>query len=151
MFGNQGNDILVGNGGNDILRGGTQSDTYQFTTGDGRDHIREEQLGGLDVIEYRDPTGQLDSLRDDFTFRRLGRDLRIDFTLDQGTANQTTIVKNMQWGGSRVELLRLFRSDGEQIGEDIELNSIFLQANSKATRFKVTEDTGIYGVLAIPV
>lgn len=151
IFGNEGMDTLVGRGGNDVLRGGTQSDTYQFTTGDGRDHIREEQSGGLDVIEYRDPTGQLDSLRDDFTFRRLGRDLRIDFTLDQGTAHQTTMVKDMQWGNSRVEVLRLFGSNGDQLGQDIELNSIFLQADSKATRFKVTQDFGTYGFLAIPV
>ncbi len=151
LFGNEGMDTLIGRGGNDVLRGGTQSDTYQFTVGDGRDQVREEQQGGLDVIEYRDPTGRLDSLRDDFSFRRLGRDLRIDFTLDQGGANHTAMVRDMQWGRSRVEVLRLFGSDGEQLGQDIELNSIFLQADSKATRFKVTQDFGTYGFLAIPV
>lgn len=151
IWGNEGADTIIGGGGNDLLRGGLGSDVYQFTLGDGRDQIREEKLGGVDAIEYRVPTGQLDSLQNDFTARRLGGDLRLDLTLDRGSSNHTVIIKDMKSGGSQIEQLRLFGADGRQIGGDIELSSIFLQATEKASRFRVSETFGTYGLLAVPV
>ena len=151
LWGNDGDDTLIGGGGNDLLRGGRGDDLYQFTLGDGRDTLKEEKLGGIDVLEYRVPTGTLDSLEDDFTARRLGNDLRLDLTLDRGSANHSVVIKDMVSEASKVEKLRLFGSDGRQIGGDIELNSIFLQATEKATRFEVTNIFGTYGLLATPV
>jgi hypothetical protein len=151
LWGNEGNDILIGGGGNDLLRGGRDDDTYQFTLGDGRDTIQEEGLGGIDALEYRVPTGTLNSLQDDFVARRLGNDLRLDLTLDRGSTNHSVVIKDMVSDASKVEILRLFGSDGRQIGGDVELNSIFLQATEKATRFEVTNIFGTYGFLATPV
>ncbi len=151
LWGNDGDDTLIGGGGNDLLRGGRGDDIYQFTLGDGRDTLQEEKLGGIDVLEYRVPTGTLDSLQDDFTARRLGNDLRLDLTLDRGSTNHSVVIKDMVSEASKVEKLRLFGSDGRQIGGDIELNSIFLQATEKATRFEVTNIFGTYGFLATPV
>jgi Ca2+-binding RTX toxin-like protein len=151
LWGNDGDDTLIGGGGNDLLRGGRGDDVYQFTLGDGRDTLKEEKLGGLDVLEYRVPTGTLDSLEDDFTARRLGNDLRLDLTLDRGSTNHSVVIKDMVSEASKVEQLRLFGSDGRQLGGDIELDSIFLQATEKATRFEVTNIFGTYGFLATPV
>ena len=151
IWGNDGNDTIIGGGGNDLLRGGRGNDVYQFTLGDGRDNIKEEKLGGIDVLEYRVPTGTLDSLEDDFTARRLGNDLRLDLTLDRGNTNHSVVIRDMVSGGSKIEKLRLFGSDGIQIGGDIELNSIFLQATEAATRFEVTNIFGTHGYLAVPV
>ena len=150
LFGNYGNDILEGNGGNDVLRGGYNDDTYIWRLGDGRDTIREEKKAGLDAIEIHDGT-VLDSLEDDFVFRRFGRDLRIDLTLNQGPGHGTVLVKDMQWGNSQVEVLRLFDGEGDQIGEDIDLKSIFLQADTSSQRFRVTDNYGEYGFIAVPV
>ena len=119
--------------------------------GDGRDTIKEEKLGGIDILEYNDPTGTLDSLEDDFVARRLGNNLRLDLTLDRGSTNHTVVIRDMVSEESKVEILQLFGSDGRQIGGDIELNSIFLQATEKATRFEVTNIFGTYGFLATPV
>ena len=150
LFGNQGNDILEGKGGNDVLRGGANDDTYVWNLGDGRDTIREEQKAGLDSIHIHDGT-VLNSLEDDFVFRRFGRDLRIDLRLDQGPGQGTMTVKDMEWGGSQVETLRLYDGDGEQIGNDIDLKSIFVQAGTTSQRFRVTDNYGEYGFIAVPV
>ena len=150
LFGNQGNDTLEGNGGNDVLRGGEGNDTYVWRLGDGRDTIREEQKGGVDVLEIHEGT-QLDLLEDDLAFRRLGRDLRIDLTLNQREAHGSIIIKDMAWGASGVETLRLFDGDGRQIGEDIDLRSVFVQTETRRQRFRVTSQEGQFGFIAVPV
>lgn len=150
LFGNSGDDTLEGNSGNDVLRGGEGNDTYVWRLGDGRDTIREEQKGGIDVIEIHEAT-QLDLLEDDFVFRRFGRDLRIDLTLNQGEAQGSVVIKDMAWGGSGVETLRLFGAGGSQIGEDIDLRSIFNQADTTAQRFRLTTQETTYGFIAVPV
>lgn len=151
LFGNEGNDIFIGGGGNDLLRGGAGNDRYQWNLGDGRDTIREENAGGIDFLEFYDVTGRLNSLEDDFTAFRLGNDLRIDLTLDQGQALGTMVVKNFAQEGSRVETLKMFDGDGRQIGVNVDVSSIFAQAGSKGTRFRVTDNLGQYGYLATPV
>lgn len=150
LFGNAGGDILEGKGGNDVLRGGENDDVYIWRLGDGRDTIREEKKAGWDSIEIHDGTA-LNSLEDDFVFRRFGRDLRIDLTFDQGPGQGTVMVKDMQWGNSQVETLRLYDGNGDQIGQDIDLKAIFVQADTSSQRFTLTDNYGEYGYIAVPV
>jgi len=45
----------------------------------------------------------------------------------------------------------LYDGDGEQIGQDIDLKSIFVQAGTTSQRFRVTDNYGEYGFIAVPV
>ena len=142
IFGNDGNDSINGGGGNDVLMGGDGDDLYTWTLGDGRDTITERAVtdGGTDTIRITDASNQLNSLADDLTFRRLGNDLRIDLTLDQGRGQGTINIRNFADASERVELLQLVDINGDQIGNDISLNSIFQNADSTAQRFQVTSN-----------
>ena len=138
LIGNDGDDVLRGGGGDDVLRGIAGDDTFIWSLGDGRDVIQEEGGGGVDVLEIQDPSGALDSLEDDLTFRRLGNDLRIDLTFNQLPGQGTVTIQNFNDPNSQVELLRLTDSSGNQIGGDIDLVGIFNQATVVGTRFEVT-------------
>ena len=140
LFGNDGNDSINGGGGNDVLMGGDGDDLYTWSLGDGRDLITERAPtdGGTDTLRITDASNQLNSLADDLTFRRLGNDLRIDLTLDQGPGQGTVTIRNFANASERVELLQLIDLNGNQIGSDISLNSIFQNADSTAQRFQVT-------------
>ena len=150
LWGNEGDDTFIGGGGNDLLRGGAGDDTYVWRIGDNRDTIMEEGSGGTDVVEFHDNTLRLNSLVDDFVFYRLGNDLRIDLTLDRGQAFGSTVIKDFDNSLSSVETLKLFDESGRQIDEDIDLNSVFVQATSRATRFRRTEIMGANGFIAVP-
>ena len=150
LFGNDGNDVLEGDGGTDTLRGGAGRDTYIWRTGDGRDLIDEQTQAGVDAIHIFDDTA-LSSLEDDIVFRRFGRDLRIDLRFDQGPAQGSITVRDQQFGGSRIETLRLFNASGDQIGQDIDLNSIFVQADTTATFFRLSDQQTNRGFIAVPV
>ena len=149
LFGNGGDDILQGNGGNDVLRGGAGRDTYIWQLGDGRDVIKEERSAGVDSISIIDDTA-LSSLSDDLVFRRFGQDLRIDLRFNRGQAQGTIIVEDQQFGRSRVETLRLFNTSGDQIGVDIDLDSIFQQATTTAQFFELTSQETNRGFIAVP-
>ena len=41
--------------------------------------------------------------------------------------------------------------NGEQIAEDVDLNSIFVQADSSPQRFRLTNQQTQYGFIAVPV
>ncbi|MFK7768561.1 MAG: M10 family metallopeptidase C-terminal domain-containing protein, partial [Mariniblastus sp.] len=152
LFGNAGNDILRGGGDNDISRGGAGDDTYIWSLGDGRDIIREEANGGIDSVEFYDPSGSIDSLEDDFVFRRFGDNLRIDLTLDQGEGQGTFSIVDFANTESQVELMRFHGLLGAQIGDDIDLTSIFDSATANAQRFTVTDQLGQNGgFIAVPV
>ncbi len=151
MIGNAGTDTLVGNGGDDFLRGGAGNDSYVWRPGDGTDQIDEEAAAGRDVIEIRDIAGQLDLLENDFTFRRLGDDLRIDFTFNQADSLGSITVRRQAWGGYRTETLRMFDSTGDQIDEDIDLTSIMAQATAIPTRFRMSSFETTFGFIAQPV
>lgn len=141
IFGNGGNDTITGGGGNDALIGGNGNDIYQWSLGDGRDLITERStdgFGGRDILIVSDPSNQLNSLEDDFTFRRFGNDLRIDLTFDQGAGQGTVTIRDFANVTERVELLRLVDISGNSIGNDISLNSIFQNATTEAQRFQVT-------------
>lgn len=146
LFGNGGNDTIIGGGGNDVLMGGNGNDVYQWNLGDGRDLIAERSTdgnGGRDTLRITDPSNSLNSLEDDFTFRRFGNDLRIDLTLDQGPGQGTVTIKNFANAAERVELLQLIDITGNQIGNDISLNSIFQNADTTAQRFQVTSNVPV--------
>jgi hypothetical protein len=143
LFGNGGDDTITGGGGNDVLLGGNGNDTYRWSLGDGRDLIIESATdgnGGTDVLEITDPSGSLSSLEDDFVFRRLGNDLRIDLTFDRGPGQGTVNIRNFANAEQQVELLRLVDISGNQIGNDISLVSIFQNADTTAQRFQVTTE-----------
>ena len=149
LFGNDGDDIFEGNGGNDVFRGGNGNDIYRWSFGDGRDLIIEQNTlvdtiaqpnlsdETVDILEIRDPTSALNSLEDDFTFRRFGDDLRIDLTFNQGPGQGTVTIRDFANEDSQVERLRLFNSQGLQISE-VDLTSIFDFANTQPQRFAVT-------------
>ncbi|MFT5303494.1 MAG: Ca2+-binding RTX toxin-like protein, partial [Mariniblastus sp.] len=152
LFGNGGDDTLRGGGDNDVLRGGSGNDTYIWSLGDGRDNVREEGNGGIDVIEFYDPSGSIDSLEDDFTVRRFGSELRIDLTLDQGEGQGTVTVINFEDPNSSVELLRIHGLLGTQVGNDVDLLSLYDIATNVATRYTVTDVMGQNnGYIAAPV
>ena len=149
LFGNDGDDIFEGNGGNDVFRGGNGNDIYRWSFGDGRDLIIEQNTlvntiaqpnlrdESVDILEVRDPTGAIDSLEDDFTFRRFGDDLRIDLTFNLGPGQGTVTIRDFANEDSQVERLRLFDSQGLQISE-VDLTSIFDAATTQPQRFAVT-------------
>ncbi len=152
LFGNNGNDTLIGSGGNDFMRGGSGNDDYIWSLGDGRDRIDEENKGGLDEMFIYDPSGQVNSLEDDFIFRRLGNDLRLDITLNQGGGQGTVVFANMHEAGSQVELLRIHDKFGNQIGNPIDLLSVWDTADNLRRRFEVTDQLGANGgFIASPI
>lgn len=155
IWGNAGNDTIVGNGGNDVLRGGAGNDTYRWAPGDGFDQIDEEGLAGRDIMEVRDINGSLDLLEDDLVFRRIGEDLRIDFTFNRGQTLGGVTIKNQNWGGFRLETLRLFDVNGVQVGKDVDMvslmNQLMAQSTTNPTRFTLTNVQSTFGFLAQPV
>lgn len=151
MWGNGGDDVLVGKGGNDLLRGGAGNDTYRWRPGDGFDNVDEEGLAGRDVLEIHDINGSLDLLEDDMVFRRLGDDLRIDLGFNRGQALGSIIINKQGWGGYRLETLRMFDINGQQVGKDVDLVVLMAQATSSPTRFQVTGLQSTFGFIAQPV
>jgi hypothetical protein len=157
LVGNGGNDILEGRGGTNLLMAGAGNDTYVWRLGDAWSTIDEDRGTGRDEIQVygnhsvlNAPFGTINDLTEDFLFRRIGRDLRIDFTIDRGEAVGGLTIKDMEWGGSRVETLKIFGIAG-QIGPSINLESIFLQATDVGQRFRLTETNHPFGFIAVPV
>ena len=151
LFGNDGNDIIRGRGGNDIARGGAGDDTYVWSFGDGRDIVREEANGGTDIIQLRDDGGNITSLDDDMVFRKLGRDLRIDLTFNQGEGQGTMLIVDYETTESRVETLQIFGGGGNQIGGDIDLTTVFATADVTPKAYRATGDLGTFGFIAVQV
>lgn len=158
LFGNDARDTLEGGGGVDFMSGGAGNDTYVWRLGDGWDVIDENKGAGRDVLNLYGshsaenlPYGTMNELENDFIFRRLGRDLRIDFTIDRGLAVGGVTIKDYAWGGSRVESLQIFGASGAAVTPKISLYSIFQQATDVATRFRVTDTPSPLGFIAAPV
>lgn len=158
LVGGLGNDTLEGRGGTNHLMGGAGNDTYIWRMGDAWSTIDEDRGAGRDEIHIfgnhstqNAPFGTINDLTDDFMFRRIGRDLRIDFTIDRGEAVGGLTITNMGWGGSRVETLRMFGVNGQQLGNAVNLESIFLQATDIGQRFRLTETSHPFGHIAVPV
>ncbi len=149
IWGNGGEDRINGMGGSDLLRGGEGNDTYVWNLGGGYDMIDEDRSGSTDVLEIHSNYA-IDKLENDLTFIKLGNSLRINLTFNRGQGQGSIFVRNMGWGGSRVETLRLF-NNGTQVEEDIDLNSVFLQANNQPGLFKVSNQQTQFGFIATPV
>ncbi|MEL7496933.1 MAG: M10 family metallopeptidase [Planctomycetota bacterium] len=151
LFGNGGDDTLRGGGGNDVMRGGTGNDTFIWSLGDGRDSVREEGNGGLEEIKFFDPSGQINALEDDFVFRRFGDNLRIDITLNRGEGQGTVVVADFANQASAVELMTFHDEFGAQIGNSVDLNSVFAAADTTRQRFRLTSVEGDNGgFIAVP-
>ncbi|MEC9094530.1 MAG: M10 family metallopeptidase C-terminal domain-containing protein [Planctomycetota bacterium] len=148
LIGNEGNDILIGGGGSDRLVGGPGSDTYRWKLTDQNEEIDENLSGGDDILELNAHWG-MNHLHDDMQFWREGSDLCIDLTLNDSLSQGEIRIKDMQFGLSRVEILRLNYYDGET--EDVDLQSIFNGASNTAQYFQVTGDSTDYGLIATPV
>ena len=150
IWGNEGNDILRGFGGTDVLQGGEQSDKYIYDYGGGFDRINENSKAGRDILEIHG-FGKFNDFTEDLSFRRLGRDLRVELTVDGGQSHGGVTITNMLWGGSRVEQLQLFGADGTQMTERIDLKAIFDQATADHQQFRLTEFNSRFGIIAVPV
>jgi len=132
LVGGFGNDDIRSYGGNDIMIGNERHDTYRWFLGDGDDLIDERQGGGVDrlVLESFADLG-LDNFTDDLRFRRLGRDLIIDFKLDDELITQGSIrIRNQRWGLSRVETLDAF-------GTDVDLRDVYNKTNAIDQKFVI--------------
>ncbi|MEQ1905499.1 MAG: M10 family metallopeptidase [Pirellulaceae bacterium] len=154
IFAGEGNDRISGFGGNDIIRGGSGSDTYTWSMGDGRDVIREDSQGGLDVIEFRDLIGNYDALQNDFTFWRTGtglKDLRIELTLDSKQSLGGMTITDMNNGSSQVETLRIVDKNGALIGRQIDLNSVYTGSSDEKKQFRITDFQTPNGYVAVPI
>ena len=165
LIANDGSDVLIGRGGNDVLRGGDGADTYIWNLGDGRDTIIDLDVNVAtnpgdrerDRFEINVQTGDLNSLADDMRFRRLGNTLRIDFTLNQAEAQGSVVIQNFHLPENQIETLALFGppavsgGDNQQVGNDIDLISVWEQSGTLAQRFRDTGQTGDYGNLVTPV
>jgi len=162
---NDGLDTLIGRGGNDVLRGGDGADTYVWNLGDGRDTIidvdrnfdADPTTRERDRLEFVVQTRELDLLQDDATIRRLGNTLRIDLTLNGEDAQGSVVIQNFHLPENQIETLALFGppatfgGPNQQIGEDIDLISIWEQAGTLGQQFRVTDIDGDFGKLAVPV
>ncbi len=93
----------------------------------------------------------MDTLQERFLFRMLGNDMRIDLNFGSNAADGGVTITNQAFGKSRIETLRLFNADNEQIGPDINLYSITTGATATSQVFRLTDNTSRYGNLAVPV
>ncbi len=144
-----GNDTIWSNSGNDFLFGGANSDTYRFDVGDGVDVIDEQRLGGGDTVSFFNFPG-IDSLTNDFTFRREYRDLVIDLTINGSDSDATIRIKDQRWGGSAVETLSFTPVTGGPAVR-INLNSVYAQSTSSPQKFASTGVNSSFGLLVSPV
>jgi hypothetical protein len=154
LIGNNGNDEVRGNGGTDTMRGLAGNDRYVIGLGNGFDIIDEQQAAGRDTLDITG-FGGFNDFTEDLTFRRLGRDLRIDLTIDNGVSQAGVTIRDYEFGGSRVEVLRLFDVFGEQMGptegtKDIDLTSVFQFATAAPQKFVLTTFTSQFGLIASP-
>lgn len=149
--GGAGADRITGFGGNDTIFGGLGNDRFDYTLGDGFDTINEEAAGGRETLTING-FGAFDSFTEDLSFRVINlRDLDIQLTIDGGPSQGGIIIKDMAWGGSRLETLRIQGAAGSSIGPNIDLRSIFVYSTTALQNFSATEFTSEFGSLAVPV
>ncbi len=152
IIGGVGNDSLQGFAGTDTLRGDAGNDSYLYTYGDGFDTIDENRGAGRDTL-IMNAFGDLNSFQQDIRFRRAnnGLDLDIQLTVDGGEAQGGITIRNMGWGGSRIETLRFLDINGNIINPDVDLRSIYEQATNSLQSFRLTEFSTSFGVIAAPL
>ena len=107
---------------------------------------------GTDTILVFDATGSTNAFDDDMVFRRLGNDLRIDLTTDQEAAQGSIVIKNFNAPENQVELLAIHDRNGQQVGNQLDLLSIWATATDVSTRYMITDNVGENGgFLGVPV
>lgn len=148
LIGNEGDDILIGGGGSDQLFGGPGNDTYRWKLTDQNETIDENLGGGLDILELNSHWA-MNSIRQDMTFARDGRDLIIDLNFNGGLSQGQITLKDQTTGLSRVEILRLNYVNGTSV--DVDVRSIFTSATTTPQNFELTMDSTEYGFIAAPV
>ena len=158
LIGNGGANVLDGGAGNDTLTGGLGNDTYRAGIGDlvadGRGPVSG---GGSDRLDIRAATAGLsvalaaafDSFSQDLKFSRVnaGKDLRIDFAVNGGASAGAITVAGMNAVDTMVETLRLFDANGNQIGGDIDLTSVWGASGATAKALTLGVSTSSYGLL----
>ena len=159
LLGFEGNDTLDGGAGNDHLYGGAGNDIYTFSRDDGTDTIVEEQgtLTSKDILQIQEDNGfddiyDLDNFND-LTFQKKGNDLYINLDVKGtpwGSDNDegTVIIKNQGSSASKVEILRINKANGSQIGSNISLASIWnIAPTAFASTLNLTNSTDSYGII----
>jgi len=150
LIGGKGDDYLSGGIGQDSLFGGEGNDRYGFKPGYEQVFINEQANGGTDTLEI-EGMFNLDSLQDDLTFQRLGNNLHVRLDWDsEFDANTDTIqIFNMTDPLSQVESLKL--SNPEGMVAQVDLISVFTQADGTRRRFEVLAESSEFGSLVAPV
>ena len=111
----------------------------------------------MDRLELSVSTGDLDLLEDDLLFRRLGNTLRIDLNLNGQEAQGSIVIQNFNNVANQIETLALFGPPAQtggaaqQVGEDIDLVSIFNASETLGQNFQVTGVQGNFGLIATPI
>lgn len=143
-----GDDTLTGGEGNDLARGGGGDDTYIWRNGDNTLTINEDRQGGRDVLNVSSQLPGFDRMND-LRFRTAGnKDLVIDFYVNNDPLNGSVRIKNQGFGKSRVETLRLFDRTGSQIGQDIDLTSVYAGSDGTNQKFRLSTEQGQFGLIA---
>ncbi|MEM9943794.1 MAG: M10 family metallopeptidase C-terminal domain-containing protein [Planctomycetota bacterium] len=151
LFGNDGNDVFTGNGGNDVLRGGAGDDTYNWSLGDGFDLIREEGNDGVEEIKVFNATGDLNEFRGDISFSKQGNSLYINLRFDRLESQGAIWIQDMGDAASQVELLAIHDQAGNQIGNKLDLLSVWATVGSQETFYQITNVEGDNGgFLGVP-
>ena len=92
---------------------------------------------------------RFNDFHDDLSFARVngGRDLKIDLTIDGGESKGSVTIKGMGSHSSRVETLKLFKGNGDQMERDIDLASVWDAATSSSQQLKLQSSSSQYGAL----
>lgn len=136
FYGGGGSDRMDARGGDDFLNGGKGGDVYGFSVDDGNDVINDAGGDGeVDVVEIFG-AGIITSTAS-LRFLRLGNDLRIEVRDFTAAGHGSVTIRNMIDQASQVEKLRLFAGNGiagkgRQIGPDIDLVRVFLEAGGSS-------------------
>ena len=102
IYGNEGDDILEGGGGNDKLYGGEGVDTYNFSSGDGIDHIYED---GLDFTIVNLGASIKAS---EIEFTKSNANLIVNYLNDSGKRTGQSVTINNYYGSQALQATTLF-------------------------------------------
>ncbi len=143
LDGGLGNDYIRGGGGDDKIAGKGGNDTFEWGIADGSDRLNEDRGAGVDTILIS-PFPTVDDFTEDLSFRREGRDLVVDLTVDEGPSQGTFTVENQLWGAYRVESI-------EFGAIRVDLKELFAQVGPTNTQFRVLADSTQFGFLSVPI
>lgn len=141
--GGLGGDYIRAMGGNDMVTGGGGNDTIEWGIADGNDYIDENRGAGIDTLRIS-PFPTVNDFSKDLSFRKSGRDLIVDLTVDEGLSQGTATINNQKWGSYQIESLEIG-------GVKVDLRDLFAQTTSTNQRFRVLEESSVYGFLTIPI